>query len=423
MRAGALAVLGLVLPVLLPGCTQVGELAAQQATSSIDPAYGCLVCHADKRQAFLLGVHSDRSVECHDCHGGYPEAMEATEAHSGDFRGPPNRISTLEICSSCHADPDEMRQYGLPADQVAELRASKHGELLLEREDLNAPTCSDCHDPHTTLRADDARSSVYPPNIPSTCARCHEDRDLMEAYELPTGQVQQYREGAHGVALFERQNFAAPSCIGCHGSHAALPPDVGEITNVCGRCHVRVRQVFDRGPHGQAVRDGNLAGCTACHGSHGTERVPAARIAGTCTGCHEPGSAPALLGLDLQRLLLRVEEEIAGGEEAIRELVRAGHEVGDIRFRYVTAWTAFRQLEQDQHAVDMDALEDLGRRVGSISRDIRSAAEVAMEERWEHKLILIPVWFLALSAVVLAAFRLRRADSVPESYGLAEGDE
>ena len=93
------------------------------------------------------------------------------------------------MCSSCHGDPDQMRQYGLPADQIAELRTSRHGQLLLDDHNFDAPTCSDCHDPHTTLHADDARSGVHPLNISTTCAVCHDDPDLMAPYGIPTGQV------------------------------------------------------------------------------------------------------------------------------------------------------------------------------------------------------------------------------------------
>jgi hypothetical protein len=32
---------------------------------------------------------------------------------------------------------------------------------------------------------------------------------------------------------------------------------------------------------------------------------------------------------------------------------------------------------------------------------------VSGEERWEHKLVLVPVWFLALSAIAFAGFKLR----------------
>lgn len=405
------ALVGLLAAATTPGLPGAAEIRAQQASASIDPGYGCLVCHAELRRAFVLGVHSERDVRCHDCHGGDPSALTADRAHSGDFLGPPDKVTTVRVCSRCHSDPNAMRQYGLPADQTAELMTSRHGQLLLEGGDVNAPTCTDCHDAHTTLRSDDARSGVYPPNISATCARCHENLDLMDSYGLPVGQTRAHRESAHGIALFERQNFAAPSCIGCHGSHAALPPDVAEITNVCGRCHLDIRQAFDRGPHGQAVRSGTLAGCTACHSNHGTERVPTEWIADTCTDCHEAASSAAALGVEMQEILLRAEEDMTAADEAIRELVRAGHEVADVRFRYRTAWNDFRQLAHTHHALDQEGMEDLSRRVASISRDIRTTAEIAAEERWEHKLILVPVWFFALSAVVLAGFKLRRGDS------------
>jgi len=304
-----------------------------------------------------------------------------------------------------------MRQYGLPADQIAELRTSRHGQLLLERGSEDAPTCSDCHDPHTTLRADDARSSAYPLNIPALCAVCHEDEILMEPYGIPTDQVRSHRRSAHGKALFEDLNFAAPSCIGCHGSHAALPPNVGEISNVCGRCHVGTRKALEEGPHGRVATEGVLPGCTACHSSHDTERIPPDLVATTCTSCHAAGSAPSVLGEAIEEILVRAEREMHSAEQAIDELVRSGHEVSDTRFQYRTALTQFRQLASAQHALDLVRLEDLERVVGSISRDIVTEAEVSAEERWEHKLFLIPVWFLAIAVIVLAMSRLWRLRS------------
>jgi hypothetical protein len=397
-------------------------LALQEA-SDVDPRYGCLVCHADKRRAYLLGVHSDRGVRCHDCHGGNPEAFETPEAHGGDFRGALGKLAIVEVCTECHGDPDEMRQYGLPADQVAELRTSRHGMLLLEQRNEDAPTCSDCHDPHTTIQADDARSSAYPTNIPGLCAVCHENEALMEPYGIPTGQVVEHRRSGHGKALFEDLNFAAPSCIGCHGSHAALPPDVGEISNVCGRCHAGTRKAFDEGPHGRATAEGKIPGCTACHSNHDTERIPGEQVAETCTSCHAGESAPALLGTEIEEIIVRGEREIEAADEAIRELVRAGHEVADTRFQYRTALTQNLQLASVQHALNVERLADLERVVGSISRDIVGEAEVSAEEKWEHKLFLIPVWFFALATVVLAGSRLRRLTLRDRSRSPWEGVE
>jgi len=404
----------ILLSAALSGSAAGASVAAAQGAASgqarIDPKYACVTCHIDKRRDFVLGVHSERGIRCHDCHGGDPTAFEVASAHRDpDFVGAPTKVETVTMCASCHSDPDMMRQYGLDVGQLAEFRTSRHGKLLLESGDANAPTCTDCHDAHTILPPNDARSNVYPTNIVATCARCHEDESLMAPYGIPTDQVDHFRQSAHGTALFERQNFSAPTCISCHGSHAALPPRVTQIANVCGQCHVLVRQAFYRGPHGDAALAGTFPGCTACHSNHGTERVEPQNIASTCEACHTAESRAALLAIEVQDEAITATEEIESAQEAIDELVRLGHQTADVRFRYRTALTAYRQIAQEQHSLDMEALGDLSREVASITRDIRSSAEVAAEERWEHKLVLIPVWFLALSAAVLAAFMLRSA--------------
>ncbi len=387
--------------------TPFADALAQQREILIDPEYSCVVCHTEKRRAFLLGTHSERGIRCHDCHGGDPTAFERGPAHSGaDYIGTPDKFQTVELCASCHEDPDRMRQYGLHVGQLAEFRTSRHGHLLLEQGDTNAPTCSDCHNSHTILPPNDARSNVYPTNIVMTCARCHEDQALMSRYGLPTDQVREHRASAHGEALFERQNFAAPTCVDCHGSHAALPPQVVQIADVCGQCHVLVRRAFYEGPHGKTALAGTLLGCTSCHSNHGTERVRPEQIGATCTVCHDADSPQAMLGEEIEEGVTRAARELESARAAIDQLARAGHRTGDILFRHETAYTTYRQLAQVQHNLDLVLLEDLTRQVTSISTDIRAADEVAAEHRWEHKLILIPVWFLALSAIVLAWFKL-----------------
>lgn len=403
VTACALALVALV-TVPLPSAAA----RAQQTEARAAEDYGCIICHADKRRAFTLGVHSERGIRCHDCHGGDPASFDRPAAHAGAFSGDPSKAETIQICSSCHSDPDQMRQYGLPSGQLAEFRTSRHGQLLLDQGNTDAPACTDCHDAHTILRPNDARSSVYPTNISATCAGCHNDESLMARYDLPIGQIEQHRNSTHGKALFEERNFAAPTCVSCHGSHAALPPAVVEITNVCGQCHVLVRRAFYSGPHGEATRAGQLSGCTECHSNHGTEAVVSAQIDGVCSRCHDDADPARKIALEMQEQVTSSAEELRSAEEAIGELVAAGRQVADIRFRYRNALTIHEQLAQAQHSLDLETLEDMSRRVASHARQIRGSAEVAAEQRWEHKLYLVPIWFLALAAIVLAWFRLRR---------------
>lgn len=376
-----------------------------------DTTYLCITCHAENRDAFVQGVHSARGIRCHDCHGGNPRADTLPAAHAGRFVGKPTKIQTVELCASCHADPNRMRPYGLPSGEMAEFRSSRHGRLLLQGRDNNAPSCIDCHDAHLIRRPDDARSDVYPTNIAATCGRCHSDAVLMAPYNIPTDQVQRFDSSAHGRALLGEKNFAAPSCIGCHGSHSALPPSVTEVSLVCGRCHVSEAESFDAGAHGEAAVSGRLEGCLGCHMNHDTERVPPDRIAATCTKCHAEGTSAHALGVEMQQYLVQAEADLHAADEALADLAVAGRQTGDARFRYQTALTAFRQAWRAQHALDLQQLEGLTRRVRSISRDINAMLETYEERRWEHKLFLLVVWFLALSAIYLSWAALRRLET------------
>jgi hypothetical protein len=136
--------------------------------------------------------------------------------------------------------------------------------------------------------------------------------------------------------------------------------------------------------------------------------VPPERIAEECANCHTPGSAPAQRGEDIEAEVVRATREIHAARAAIEELVRHGRPVGDASFRYRVALTAYQQIAQVQHSLDVERLRDLSRNATSNAREIRGTAEVEAERRWEHKLLLVPVWFLALAAVALAAFK--RAD-------------
>jgi hypothetical protein len=372
----------------------------------VDSTYGCTVCHAEKRRSFVLGVHPDRGVRCHDCHGGDPGALELPAGHRRPFVGQPSKLGTAQLCSTCHADLNQMRQYGLPADQLAEFRTSRHGRLLFQG-NADAPTCTDCHDAHTILPPEDARSGVYPTNIPATCANCHEDQELMSRYEMEVDQLEQYRGGAHGIGLFEEQNFANPTCVDCHGSHAALPPATGEIVHVCDKCHVLVGRSLYRGPHGPPAASGEIPGCVACHSNHGTERVAPAAIASTCRECHEAQSRAALVGAEIQEQVVRATDDLAAAAEAIEELIAGGRDVAETRFRYQSLVTRYQQMGQPIHSLDLEELEDLGLRIGSISHDVQGAAEASVEHQWEHKLLLVPLWFLALAVVALSWFKFR----------------
>jgi Doubled CXXCH motif (Paired_CXXCH_1) len=399
--------LALAWAAVAPSSRAAPLVRASGTAVQLDTAYGCTVCHADHREALIAGVHAERGIRCADCHGGDTTALSLPAAHRGRFIAARDKVTIVQLCGSCHSDPNRMRQYGLPTGQLAEYRTSRHGQLLLLQHNSDAPACTDCHGTHTIYPPDDARSKVYPTNIPGTCAHCHSDQRFMAPYHLPTHQFAQFRTSVHGVALYQRQNFSAPTCVGCHGAHSALPPAVTEIANVCERCHALVGQAFASGPHGAPARTGKLPGCLGCHSNHGTERVPADSIADVCAKCHGSDTRIREMGLEIQQGVVRATEDLQSAERAVGQLELAGQRTTDYRFRYQSALTYYRQIAQVQHSLDLERLDDLVRHVRSISVALDAAAEANAEQRWEHKLILIPVWFLALSGVVLVWFSLR----------------
>lgn len=397
----------LVLALLLMTRAAAAQTPLRGGMPPADTVNQCLLCHSAQREAAEVGVHSEHGVRCVTCHGGDASARVLPDAHRGNFRGKLDKVATAQLCGSCHSDPDKMREYALATGQLAEFRTSKHGQLLFGSHNSDAPTCTDCHGTHIIYPPDDARSHVYPTNIPGTCAHCHSNDKLMAKYHLRTGQFEDFRSSAHGDALYQQQNFAAPTCVGCHGAHSALPPSVTEIANVCARCHALVGEAFASGPHGAAARSGRIPGCTACHSNHGTEAVPVGRISAVCDKCHASDTRLHQMGVDLQHRLTQVGEDMASAKRAIAQLQIAGERVDDYRFRYQTALTSYLQVAQVQHGLDLDRLDELERQVRSISVDLGAAAEVNSEQHWERKLLLIPVWFLALSAALLAWLALR----------------
>jgi hypothetical protein len=229
----------------------------------------------------------------------------------------------------------------------------------------------------------------------------------MAKYKIPTTQFEQYRGSAHGIALYQRQNFASPTCVGCHGAHSALPPSVTEISSVCGRCHQLVRAAFASGPHGAVPSSARLPGCLGCHSNHGTERVPPDSIAAVCGKCHGTDTRIRAMGVEIQQLVGKATTDMEAAQRAVGQLSLAGRRVSDWRFRYQSAQTYYLQIAQVQHSLDLDRLQDLARRVRSISVELTSAAEASAEMQWEHKLLLAPVWFLGLAAIALGWLMMR----------------
>ncbi|MHC4932943.1 MAG: cytochrome c3 family protein [Planctomycetota bacterium] len=147
----------------------VGE-AVDEAVAA--PQESCIRCHSDPD--FLVthpklyeyyrdwqrSIHAQEQVTCFDCHGGDPDAPEASRAHAG-IAGTGGRDSMSfarvhETCGDCH-------------DEIVEAYTrSKHYERLKQDESgkRHGPTCVTCHRSMNTLTLDVT-------TVEEACTRCH----------------------------------------------------------------------------------------------------------------------------------------------------------------------------------------------------------------------------------------------------------
>lgn len=400
------------------------ELLSQETMAGfMEENYSCIMCHTDMRTGFLEGVHSRRGILCTDCHGGDPTQFEAAGAHVNGFSGSFTKAEAVRLCLSCHGDIPQMRQYALEPVTEDMFLVSQHGQKLLLEGDTRAPSCGDCHGSHAILPRTDPRSPVNPVRVSETCAICHSDPDRLPD-GLPTDAYEEWAGSAHGVALLERHNEESANCASCHGSHSALPPGVREIPNVCGKCHQLVRETYFRGPHGQ-IRDDPERGvpCTGCHANHSTIMPPLSDIAALCARCHEPGSPEGTAGLQLQEQVLRAEAAGDRAHEAIDILVEAGEPVDDEEVRLFTVQTHLQELLVQAHTLDPALVDELVRRISSLSTEIGERADVVEEHRWERKLLAIPFWILFTGGILLALRKRRRLaePGTDPSWGVGGG--
>ena len=283
----------------------------------------CIVCHTDAEnqrphtlfsidppkerphlnlKEFLSDSHFRRGLSCAGCHGGSPTDQRMVDEI---YRKWPKREERQkdrtwipEFCGGCHSSAGRMRQFNpsLPTDQLAKYRESRHGIRLLQEKDSRAAQCVSCHGVHGIRNPKSRLSLVHPQRVPETCGSCHADTSLMAAYKLPDGsnfptnQLADYRRSVHGKALLEKGDLGAPACNSCHGNHAALPPAVASVAQICRTCHVSNGALFDGSKHKLAFERHNWPECEVCHGKHAIEKPSVEMLGSTpgtlCADCH-----------------------------------------------------------------------------------------------------------------------------------------
>ena len=253
----------------------------------------CGHCHEIELRAYERSVHAEAqrkgeksAATCENCHGTH-FILSASDPRSRIFKR-----NLPETCGTCHRNPEVAKKLGIKNFEArAAYLDSLHGQALVTRGLLAAPSCVDCHSSsHTIRRASDPQSTVNRRNIPQTCGHCH------------VGPLNEHAASIHGKKWAEG-NTKAPVCSDCHTSHSIVGRTQGfrlESDAMCGKCHAdRLRQ-YMQSYHGRAhdLGSSKVAACYDCHGMHAilpvsdpNSTLSAGNRLNTCKKCHSGAQA------------------------------------------------------------------------------------------------------------------------------------
>jgi predicted CXXCH cytochrome family protein len=410
-------------------CHSDPEVHTGDTLFSPDPAAAGVPSHMNLATV-VQDVHFRRGLSCAGCHGGDPTATmghdhpaswpEDAERRKKDRRWIP------EFCGRCHSDSAFMRQFdpGLPTDQLAKFRQSRHG-MLLAAGDSRAAQCVSCHGVHGIQGAKSPRSSIYPTRVPETCGTCHADAKLMAGFRLPDGspmptnQLEQYRASVHGKALLERGDLGAPACNDCHGNHAAMPPQVASVAQICRTCHARNGTLFDGSKHKKAFVAHGWPECDVCHGKHEIAKTSDALLApepgSLCQGCHAKYATGnpecTATAAYFHQELVGLAASKASFTEQAELLARKGLDADPMHEQLLTLSDSLQQSRSYIHAFDRSEFDQAtapGRASIASLTALEGAAAADLRYRRVGLLIAVTlIWLLML----LLWIKLRRMES------------
>jgi DmsE family decaheme c-type cytochrome len=227
----------------------------------------CLDCHAKEGAVFAgtvkgrVLVHRPRdkheALGCESCHGPGKAHAESGGEEIGQLVSFSAKSKTSvkdrdAVCLGCHEKTARIMWAG-----------SAH-----ETRDV---TCTGCH---TLMHAASDRANLKTASVPSTCAKCHQQRvaQMLRASHMPVGEKKM-------------------DCVGCHNPHGSPNEKLllaSSVNETCFSCHAEKRGPF-LWQHPPVVES-----CANCHDSHGTShekllKVPKPRL---CQQCHDPTSHP-----------------------------------------------------------------------------------------------------------------------------------
>jgi predicted CXXCH cytochrome family protein len=300
-------------------------------------------------------------VSCHGkAHGSGADRAKHGILAVGDLDSPVYRTKLAKTCARCHADKELMagREYhGRPLghDQYAKWRDSVHGKALLDKGDLSAPTCNNCHGNH----------GAVPPQVDSVanaCGTCH-------------GKVAKLFEGTQMRHKFEKEGL--PGCATCHNAHDIVHP----TDDMLG---------MERG-----------AVCLQCHAE--TERKAKG---GTLAGAEDAAK--------LRKSLEQLKREIELADTTLSEAERLGMEVSSPRFELRKATDALTNARSLIHTFKVSTVETALGEGSKVVVEVQQRADAALQEHDNRRIWLAATLAPILLVIVILLAYIRRMPAPAE---------
>lgn len=206
--------------------TDTSKLFLFEKASTKEINARCLTCHASgpQQMSALNSEHAKNDVSCVSCHSPH----HAKEAQFLLAKAQP------ELCYGCHLQ--QKPQFEMPFHH-------RVNEGLIQ--------CTDCHNPHGTVRPKQVRTSATQDVV---CFGCHTDKQ--------------------GPFVFEHEAVKIEGCQSCHVVHGSPNPHMLKVSNVnllCLQCHTQ--SSFSGAPGTPSFHNQNtfFQACTLCHSQiHGS---------------------------------------------------------------------------------------------------------------------------------------------------------
>jgi nitrate/TMAO reductase-like tetraheme cytochrome c subunit len=223
---------------------------------SVHGAIKCTQCHTSVKGYPHGTVYR---VDCASCHltGGLGASQKAARAYSQSPHAEAVRKGSGPACKTCHgthqilpSDNPDSRTYRRNVPKLCSgchyfeykiYSRSIHGTEVLDKGDLKAAICYDCHMEHAAPRVTEARWKLW---LIEECGGCHKHR------------LETYRKTIHGEVTHLGYTTVA-KCSDCHGFHDILPKSAaastissGKLLDTCRTCHLFAgRGITEYHPH------------------------------------------------------------------------------------------------------------------------------------------------------------------------------